>query len=62
MTSEVDKDGYFVLDRHALVTLRMTGVTGLRMEGGAGSVISELIVRRLDADTPSPTGRPALGR
>ena len=47
MTGEVDAPGYFVLDRHALVTLHMRGVTGLKLEGDAGSVIAELLIRRL---------------
>jgi hypothetical protein len=48
-TSEVDAAGYFVRDRHALVTLRMERVAGLKLEGDAGSIISELVIRRLHA-------------
>lgn len=36
MTSKVDAAGYFVQDRHAVVTLRMRGVTGVKLEGDAG--------------------------
>ncbi len=46
-TSEVDAAGYFICDRHALVLLRMESVTGLKLEGDAGSIISELIIRRM---------------
>ena len=52
MTSEIDANGFFVLDRHALVTLRMRGVTGVRLDGDAGSIISELLIRRLQ-ENPS---------
>ncbi len=47
MTSATDKEGFYVLDRHALVTLRLAGVTGLKLEGEAGSIISELMIRRV---------------
>lgn len=50
MTSKIDADGFFVLDRHACVTLRMRGVTGVKLDGDAGSIISELVVRRLQKD------------
>ena len=49
MTSEIDAEGFYVLDRHALVRLRLLGVTGLKLEGDAGSIISELMIRRLPA-------------
>jgi hypothetical protein len=47
MTSKIDENGFYILDRHASVTLRMRGVTGVRLEGDAGSIISELLIRRL---------------
>ncbi len=50
MTSKIDAEGFYVLDRHASVTLRMRGVTGVKLEGDAGSIISELIIRRLETD------------
>ena len=50
MTSETDANGFFVLDRHALVTLRMRGVTGVRLNGNAVSIVSELLIRRLQTD------------
>ena len=46
-TSEVEAAGYFIRDRHALVTLRMERITGLKLEGDAGSIISELVIRRM---------------
>lgn len=52
MTDRVDASGHFILDRHAVVTLTLTGVTGLRLEGDAGSIISELTVRRTETDPP----------
>jgi hypothetical protein len=50
MTSETDENGFIVLDRHAVVTLRMHGVTGLKLHGDAGSIILELLIRRLPTD------------
>ena len=52
MTNKVDAKGYYVPDRHALVTLRIKSITGLKLEGDAGSVISELMIRRLP-ETPN---------
>lgn len=49
MNSETDAEGHHVLDRHALVTLRMSGVTGVKLEGEAGSIIGELAIRRVEA-------------
>jgi hypothetical protein len=39
-----------VHDRLASVTLQLRGVTGVKLEGEAGSIISGLIVRRFRAD------------
>ena len=50
LTRDVDADGYFVLDRLATVTLRFFGVTGVKLEGLAGSIISYLCIRRLQTD------------
>jgi hypothetical protein len=52
MTSEVDSAGYYVLDRHALVTISLSGVSGISLTGNATSIISELRIRRLSADAP----------
>lgn len=46
-TEAVDANGVFVRDRDAVVVIVMDGVTGLRLEGEAGSILSELTVRRL---------------
>jgi hypothetical protein len=53
MTNATDANGYFILDRHALVTLQMRSVTGLRLDGDAGSIMSELTIRRLE-EAPDP--------
>jgi hypothetical protein len=50
MTTKTDTSGFYVRDRHAFVTLRMRGVTGVRLEGDAESIISELLIRRLQTD------------
>jgi hypothetical protein len=47
MTSKVSSEGFYVPDKHAAVTLLMRGVTGVRLDGDAGSIISELMIRRL---------------
>ena len=49
MTDQVDSKGYFVLDKHAVVTLRLAGVTGIQLEGESGLIISDLGIRRLSA-------------
>ena len=54
MTEELDADGYYVLDRHALVLMHLTRVTGVRLEGDAGSIIGELTIRRVKSD-PEPS-------
>ena len=52
MGPAVDTEGYFVRERLALVTLRLLGVSGVKLEGDAGSIISELLIRRVEADPP----------
>ncbi|MCF4127880.1 immunity 50 family protein [Methylobacterium sp. SyP6R] len=52
MTDQTDERGYFILDRHAQVVIHLRRVTGLRLTGDAGSIISELTIRRLPV-TPS---------
>lgn len=51
MTSEVDEGGHFILDKHAVVAIRLSGVTGIAMKGDASAIISELGIRRLTVDT-----------
>jgi hypothetical protein len=50
MTDEVDANGYFILDRHALVTVHFHGVTGVSLSGDATSTIQELGIRRVRVD------------
>jgi hypothetical protein len=54
MTSETDADGYFVRDRHAIVTLRLTKVTGLSLSGCSASIILELRIRQFEAGRSAP--------
>lgn len=65
MGSKTDAEGFYVADRKAAVTLVMRGVTGLKLEGDAGSIISELIIRRLDTEQPrsdwETCGGPTVG-
>ncbi len=47
MTSAVDERGYFVLDKHVVVTFRLKSISGLRLDGFSGqNVIDGLTVRR----------------
>jgi hypothetical protein len=46
-TGEVGQDGYFVLDRHAVVTFTLSGVMDLQLDGfSIQNVISGLVLRR----------------
>jgi len=47
MGVKTDAEGFHVLDRLASVTLRLRGVSGVMLEGDAGSIISQLSIRRL---------------
>ena len=37
MTAKTDAEGFYVPDRRAAVTLRMSGVTGVKLEGDAAN-------------------------
>jgi hypothetical protein len=50
MTTEVDERGYFVLDRHAQVTIAIGKVSGLILQGEAQSIIAQLSIRRISED------------
>ena len=50
MTDELDQQRRFICDRHALVTLKISEVSGIRLHGSAVSIISDLKIRRLTAD------------
>lgn len=47
MTSEVDKQGFFVLDRHARVSFRFKNVSGVVLDCNPVTTILELGIRRL---------------
>jgi hypothetical protein len=51
-TNEVDQDGYFILNKHAVVTLHLEGVSGLSLVGNASSIIFGLGIRRVDTEAP----------
>jgi hypothetical protein len=50
MGTKTDAEGFYVTDRKACVTLSMRGVTGVKLEGDAGSIIGELVIRRLETE------------
>jgi len=60
MTSEVDEKGYFILDRQALVTLNLSGVTGVTMSCDPNPGIEELGIRRLNSEVDIPADIAAL--
>lgn len=63
MTDAVDAKGFFVLDKHAVVTLHLSDVTGVHLTGNAASILSELGIRRVRAAPAgfSTCGGPASG-
>jgi hypothetical protein len=59
-TGSVGQGGYFVLDRHAIVTFTLTGVMDLQLDGfSVQNVISELALQRA-TDRPERRGHLAL--
>lgn len=60
ITDTVRPDGYFVLDRRAVVTFVIEGITDLKLEGfNHQNVIYELGLSRISPD--SPLGDPPTG-
>jgi hypothetical protein len=60
-TLSKDPDGFAVIDRRAVVTLRLHGVTGVKLEGNANSIIGALVVRRLPATPEQSAWETCLG-
>jgi hypothetical protein len=59
-TGQVGQDGYFVLDRHAIVTFTLSEVTDLQLDGfSIQNVIGGLVLRRA-LDRPERRGYLAL--
>jgi hypothetical protein len=59
-TGEVDQNGYFVLDRHAIVTFSLSEVMDLQLDGfSIQNVIGGLVLRRAP-DRPERRGFLAL--
>ena len=54
MTSEVNSKGYFILDKQALVSLHLCGVSGVVMACDATPTIEELGIRRLTSEGDIP--------
>ena len=51
VTDKVDDKGHYIYDRHARVTLHLTGVTGVSLVGNAASIIFDLSIRRTGVQT-----------
>lgn len=51
MTSEVDDRGFFVVDKHALVTIKLARVSAVSLTGNASSIVSRLTFSRARCDT-----------
>jgi hypothetical protein len=47
MTRGVTEEGFYVVDRHIVVTMRLHGISGVKLEGDARSIIGEITIRRL---------------
>ncbi|TXN70487.1 hypothetical protein FV230_10500 [Methylobacterium sp. WL6] len=52
MTDAVDAKGALVLDKHAIVTLHLSDVTGVHLVGNAAAILLELGIRRVEAAPP----------
>jgi|GEM_PF-1567265 len=44
MTDKVDDQGFFVLDKHALITIVLRRVSGISLSGDAASIVSSLTI------------------
>lgn len=60
MTTKIDANGFYILDRHVSVTLSIRNLMGVMLKGNAGPIISELLIRRLQTD-PSRADRQSRG-
>jgi len=59
-TGAVGQDGYYVIDRHAIVTFTLSGVMDLQLDGfSAQNVVGGLVLRRA-LDRPERRGYLAL--
>ena len=52
MTREVNSEGFFVTDKHVLVHIHLSGVTGVKLNGNSSSSIAGLGVRRISSGLP----------
>ena len=52
LTDDIDPQGFFVLDTHPIVTLRLEAVSGFSLTGAAASIISRLRIRRVGPNPP----------
>ncbi len=50
MTDKVDDKGFFVLDRHAVVTLHLTDVSGILLDCHSNPTVLEVGIRRLASE------------
>ncbi len=47
MTDKVNDKGFYVLDRHAIVTLYLTGVSGILLDSHPNPTVLEVGIRKL---------------
>lgn len=50
ITNQIGTDGFYVLDKHATVSLHLVEVSGLRLNGNASSILSRLRIRQVHQD------------
>ncbi|MFC7498561.1 hypothetical protein ACFQRC_04920 [Enterovirga sp. GCM10030262] len=60
MTDEIDDKGYFVLDRHAKVTVHLLGVSGTVMSCHSNPTILELGIRKVLPEHHPPSDTAAI--
>jgi len=61
-TSKVDDRGFFILDKHALVTIRLGLVSAVSLTGNAGSIVSSLAIGSVKSESSWQTvPGPAVG-
>jgi hypothetical protein len=51
-TTDVGPDGFYILDKHAVVTFQFIGVTGISIVGDARAIVLEIGIRGVTSDEP----------
>lgn len=54
MTDKTDAKGFFIADRHAMITIHLIGLTGMKIEASFPTQMLELAFRRVCEDAKLP--------